>query len=177
MNTSFDILLVIIIFNILAWSVLFARFRHYKNKVSYECLVRFSDMHHAFLNRAAKLQKGLKDGANLDSRVALKFAERAFSLASSANLAIMHLQKLLQNRPKPFRKEDVQQNSFTQDQVMKTLGGSKDYDGFDWLYPILTEEQREILDTAIEHTSKYPAEGNEDVRINAGHRTTTSSNI
>ena len=89
---------------------------------------------------------------------AKSLAERAFNMASSSNIAIMHLQRLLQGRP-PATATQLADNEIAKKEVMEDLGGTSDYAGFDWLYPILSDEEREVLDKVIEEKAKMANAG------------------
>lgn len=78
----------------------------------------------------------------LSSKIAEKMAERAFNMASSANLGVVALQKSLQV-PRIATKQQTLQNQLAKDNVDK-LFSSKGT--FDWLRPILSEEELEVLD-------------------------------
>jgi hypothetical protein len=97
---------------------------------------------------------GVADQTRMRSRMAEKFSERAFSLASSANLACMAIQRTLQVRPQYVVKNQQIANEVAQKTVMEKVGGSKDYSGFDWIYPILSDEDRDLLDKALQGSQK-----------------------
>lgn len=173
MNISYDILIVLIGVNLLLWVILLQRFKTLNRKLLTACLLSMSEKYRVFYTRWRKMQSGMGTEALIKAKIAEKLADRAFSLASSANLATMHLQRILQTRPKIFKKEELILNEIAQDKVMETVGGSPNYAGFDWLYPILSQEERDILDNAMEHAAKYKQEGNGGVEVNAGNRSTT----
>lgn len=92
-----------------------------------------------------KLQ-GQVDKYLISAKIAEKMAERAFNLASSANLGVIALQKSLA-MPRLATKEQLKANEFASNKVDKLFsnGGT-----FDWLRPILSEEELDILDKAQE---------------------------
>ena len=104
--------------------------------------------------------RGKLDKALVQVKMAERFSERAFSLASSANLACMALQRTLQVRPYASKQQRLA-NEIAQKEVKEAIGGPQsgdslpDYSGFDWLYPVLSDEERDIVDKAIELSAKY----------------------
>lgn len=105
--------------------------------------------------RAVDESRGVVQAWRVKAKVSEKLSERAFSLASSANLAIMALQRTLQTRPQYATKKQQIQNEVAQQDVMETVGGTTDYSGFDWMYPILDDEERELIDNARALKEKY----------------------
>jgi hypothetical protein len=97
-----------------------------------------------------KKLRGILSKVQIDSKIAEKFAERAFNLASAANLGIVALQKSLAT-PRIMTKEQVVKNTLAKEQIdeLFTGGGS-----MDWLRPILSDEELEILDKAEEERNK-----------------------
>ena len=135
--------------------LIFAIWRLFKRptKISYPFkIIRIPDWE-------KKVNRGLTEQAVRKAAIAEKFAERAFSLASTANLTCMYLQKSLATRP-PFVSHQKQlQNEVIQAEVQKAVGGTtQDMAGFDWLYPVLSEEERDIVDKALDHSAKYKKE-------------------
>jgi hypothetical protein len=93
---------------------------------------------------ASKHIKGIAESSLIQSKIAEKFAERAFNLASSANLGVVALQKSLA-QPRLLTKTQLNQNAVAKndiDKLFTTQGG------MDWLRPILSDEELEILDEA-----------------------------
>lgn len=84
------------------------------------------------------------------AKVAEKFAERAFNLASTANIGIVALQKAM-HVPRIMNKEQVQKNQLANKRVDELFQSGQ---GFDWLRPILNDEEQELLDRAIENSEK-----------------------
>lgn len=84
------------------------------------------------------------------AKLAEKFAERAFSLASTANLGVVALQKSLQV-PRIMNKNQANRNQLAKKQVDELFesGG-----GFEWLRPVLSDEENELIDQAIEYSEK-----------------------
>lgn len=78
------------------------------------------------------------------AKLAEKMADRAFNMASSANVGISVLQKALAI-PRLMTKKQAVQNEVAKNGVDKlfTSGGS-----FDYLRPILSDEENDLLDEA-----------------------------
>jgi hypothetical protein len=95
--------------------------------------------------------KGKLDCLEIKAAVAEKFAERAFTMASTANLGVMALQKSLQ-LPRPLTKSGLQRNQLAKNEVDKLFNTNREDDvltthgGFDYLRPILSQEENDILD-------------------------------
>lgn len=98
--------------------------------------------------------EGLLKQVQIQAKVSSKLSERAFNLSSSANLAVMHLQKSLAVRPAFVPRKKQIANESTQNQVINDVGGAPEHSGFDWLYPVLSEEERELLDNAVAYRAK-----------------------
>lgn len=108
--------------------------------------------------RKKNKENGLEAKAIVKASVATKTAERAFSLASSANIACMALQRTLSVRPTWVSKQQMLKNEVAQKEVEEVIGGKKmtgDMSDFEWLYPVLNDEERQIVDNAIEHNAKF----------------------
>jgi hypothetical protein len=71
-------------------------------------------------------------------------ADRAFNMASTANLGVVALQKSLA-RPQLVTRQKLTENQLANKEVDKlfTTEGS-----FDWLRPLMSDEENEILDEA-----------------------------
>lgn len=83
-----------------------------------------------------------------EARIATKFAERANSLASSANIGVAILQRSLSVK-RPQTAEQAAKNRFVLSELAK-----KNDEAVDWLEPLLNDEEREIVDFARAKTSK-----------------------
>jgi hypothetical protein len=101
-------------------------------------------------NVSKKLQGVISD-AVIKSALAEKMADRAFNMASTANLGVVALQKSLA-LPKIMTKQQAQQNQLAKEGVDKLFSG---VGGFDWLRPLLSEEELDILDKAEQHKEKF----------------------
>lgn len=100
--------------------------------------------------RANKLAKeldssvGIAQKIQIDSRVATKMADRAFNMASSATLGVVALQKALAV-PRLLTKQQGQMNQLAKneiDELFKVKGAQ------DWLRPLMSDEELDILDKA-----------------------------
>lgn len=93
-------------------------------------------------NNRLKKYLGVKEQHWRKVAIAEKMAERAFNMASSANLGVVALQKALQV-PRVMNKAQLDQNGLAKRQVDELFSGET---GFDWLRPILSNDENEILD-------------------------------
>lgn len=96
--------------------------------------------------------KGLMESSLRKAAIAEKFAERAFSLASTANLGVVALQKTLQTRPRLVTKESSTRNELAKKEVDSLFGGTGN---FDWLRPVLSDEENDLLDQVEAHNLKH----------------------
>ena len=79
-------------------------------------------------------------------------------MASSANVAIMALQRTLAVRPAHVTKKQQLINEAAQKLVTTALGGTKDLDNFDWMSPAYNDEEKELIDQVRKYESKYAEE-------------------
>lgn len=93
-----------------------------------------------------KAIKGTDGRVYIKAKIAEKTADRAFNMASSANLGVVALQKALAV-PRLMTKQQGLQNKFAKNEVDKLFNGEGT---FDWLRPILSDEELEIIDKAEE---------------------------
>lgn len=100
--------------------------------------------------RDDKSIKGKLDNMYVSAKIAEKMADRAFNMASSANIGVVALQKALAT-PRLMSKPQVVQNLLAKKGVDEVLGEGS---GFDWLRPILSDEDLEILDQALDLKAK-----------------------
>jgi hypothetical protein len=93
---------------------------------------------------------GKLDKYFISAKIAEKFAERAFNMASSANLGVIALQKSLA-QPRIMTKHQTVRNELAKNEVDKlfTTEGS-----FDFLRPILSDEENDLLDEMEKHNLK-----------------------
>jgi hypothetical protein len=88
-----------------------------------------------------------------NTKVAKVMSERAFNLASSANLACVIISKGLQTRPRLPSKENLVANELAKKKVGDIFGGDIDGD-LDWLRPVLSDEELKVLDALKEVQTK-----------------------
>ena len=102
------------------------------------------------VTRGDKKILGKLDRMYIRSVIAEKTADRAFNIASSANLGVVALQKALAT-PRLMTKAQSQRNGLAKKEVdaLFSTGGT-----FDWLRPILSDEELEILDKVEEQKAK-----------------------
>lgn len=93
-------------------------------------------------NKLDKSHQGIINKAHIDSRIATKMAERAFNLASSANLGVVALQKALAT-PKLITREASKLNQLAKNSVDELFTTQGEYD---WLKPLLSDQDLELLE-------------------------------
>lgn len=93
----------------------------------------------------------------VEAKIAEKMADRAFNMASTANLGVVALQKALA-QPRLLTKPQVTQNQVASEGVNRLFntGGS-----FDWLKPILSDEDLEVIEE-IERKKEEQMNGNHE---------------
>lgn len=96
--------------------------------------------------KASDKLEGKANQVVFHAKLAEKMADRAFNMASSANVGIAILQKALAT-PRLMTKQQGLQNEVAKNGVDKLFsrGGS-----FDYLRPILSDEENDLLDQAEE---------------------------
>lgn len=107
----------------------------------------------AKLNNLFNKLNGKIDKAYIETVIASKFAERAFNLASSANIGVVALQKSLAT-PRLLTKEQLTKNVLAKKEVDSLLTTQGQ---MDWLRPILSPEDLDLLDKAEDHQRKFAA--------------------
>ena len=93
---------------------------------------------------------GKAEQALIKAKIAELFAERAFNLASTANLGVIALQKTL-HVPKIVDRQQTLKNKYAKAEVDKlfTTNG-----GFEFLKPILDDEELEMLEKIEQESSE-----------------------
>ena len=96
------------------------------------------------INRVSPMKElfGKMDKMYIRSVIAEKMAERAFNMASTANLGVLALQKALQV-PRVLNKQQGVKNQLAKNDIDKLFNNSGT---FDYLRPILSDEENELLD-------------------------------
>lgn len=102
--------------------------------------------------RYKKALSGIAAQARIEGKVAEKIAYRAFNMASTANLGIIALQKTLP-KVRIHTKQEKEQMEAVRAEIDKLFGADEPND---WLYPVLSEEERDVLEKAVEHNKKFP---------------------
>lgn len=126
----------------------------------------FSVTVHACLNRlesvealARQIEKrvlGQFDKLKIETKLAEKCAERAMSLASGANVATIAIQRSLYSGRRFPSKEVQQRDTLARKKVKDILGESE----WEYLRPLLNEEELDVLEKAMEHKEKFDGTGN-----------------
>lgn len=101
------------------------------------------------LSKMLDCVEGQLKKAQIDSRIATKFAERANTLASSANIGVAILQ-----RGMAPRRSVVSQEQDLKNKVVLSRLAKENEDIADYFEPILSDEEREILEFARKSAGK-----------------------
>ena len=86
----------------------------------------------------------------ISAKIAEKTADRAFNMASSANLGVIALQKSLAT-PRLLTKTQATRNGLAKKEVDELFSNNGP---LDWLYPVASDEEREVLDKIREEKDK-----------------------
>jgi len=100
-----------------------------------------------------RVDKGLRgkiDKMYISAKIAEKTADRAFNMASSANLGVIALQKSLAT-PRLLTKTQATRNGLAKKEVDELFSNNGP---LDWLYPVASDEEREVLDKIREEKDK-----------------------
>jgi len=108
-----------------------------------------------------KLEGQLKQ-AQIRAAISEKFAERAFTMASTANLGVIALQKSLAV-PKFITKAQSQRNQLAKNEIDKLFTTEGE---FDYLRSILPQEEIEILDAMEREKIKKQLELSQSPKTN-----------
>lgn len=106
-------------------------------------------------NNELKKAIGHANKAVIAAKIAEKMAERAFSLASSANVGVGLLSKSLVTRPKWISKSQAVKDEVVQKQVENLFGE----DTSEWIKPLLDDDELSILEEAKRQTEKARKNG------------------
>lgn len=124
-------------------------YRKMKWELDSTCLNRKQDSSR-YLVKQIKIINGKLEKYWIKAKIAEKTADRAFNMASSANLGVVALQKALAV-PRMMTKQQGLQNKFAKQEVDKLFTGEGT---FDWLRPLMSDEELEIIDKAEELQQK-----------------------
>lgn len=92
-----------------------------------------------------KLEKALQQ-----SSISEKFAQRAFGMASQANVTMASIANLLQRRPAPLSNKDLAKNEEIKRKLQDVFGESE----FEFIKPLLSDDELELLDDILEKRRK-----------------------
>jgi hypothetical protein len=95
-----------------------------------------------FGKKAEKELRGKADKVLIDSAVATKMADRAFNMASSANLGVVALQKALAT-PRLINRGQAKLNELAKNSVDELFTTQGEYD---WLKPLLSDSDLDLLE-------------------------------
>lgn len=110
----------------------------------------------SFVKHVQNQAEGLNKKTAFDARLAEKFADRAMSLASGANIATIALQRAIFSGRRMPSKEQIERDRLARKKVKDILGGSE----WEYLKPLLNEEELDVLEKAMEHQVKFNDAGN-----------------
>ena len=99
--------------------------------------------------------EGIVAKAAFKARLSEKMAERAFSMASSSNVAVTTLSKALGGRPKFISKEQLLKDEMVKEQLSELFG----QDEAEFLKPLLDDEEIELIEQAQAQYKKAKAKG------------------
>lgn len=85
-------------------------------------------------------------------RTSEKLAERAFSLASSANVGLVSVSRTLNTKPRLPSRHTSTQDALINKKVDKMFGDT--FDQYEWLRPVLSNEENDVLDQIIQNNGK-----------------------
>jgi len=105
-----------------------------------------------------KETRGKLDKIHIECKIAEKMADRAFNMASSANLGVIALQKALAV-PRLLTKEQGQRNELAKQNIDALFSGG---DALDFLKPIATEEELLAIEKIQEDKRKQMLNGNKN---------------
>lgn len=126
------------------------------NKIFWQTFRHFEEECKKNIKKAITKADGERNGAVIRAAVAEKFAERAFNMASAANLGVVALQKSLAT-PRIMTPTQVTKNQLAKKEVDNLFTSNG---GFDYLRPILSDEENDILDAIEEQKLKAAARAN-----------------
>jgi hypothetical protein len=96
--------------------------------------------------------QGLISKLTIQSKIATKTADRAFNLASSANIGNAIIAKTLQSRPRTPTRENLLENDLVKKKIEDQFNNGGDF--FDYLRPTLSNDEIEALETIQERAAR-----------------------
>lgn len=90
--------------------------------------------------------EGLLLKTKVESLVAKKLSERAFTLGSQSQVTIAGIASLLQRRPQPLSKEELAKNEVIQQRIREAFGEEQ----YEYIKPLMSDEELELLDEVLE---------------------------
>lgn len=127
-----------------AWAVLREQkrdFWRFRVTAAHHLSEQLTDLQRQARKAVARLE-GRGTSVVLRSKLAEKMADRAFNMASSANLGVIALQKSLA-RPVLLTKTQATANQLASNEVDKLFSSNG---RFDYLRPLMTDEEIEIIE-------------------------------
>lgn len=110
------------------------------------CLIDFASQS----RRESQKVSGKLERALQQSSISEKFAQRAFGMASQANVTMASIANLLQRRPAPLSNKDLAKNEEIQRKLQNVFGESE----FEFIKPLLSDDELELLDDILEKRSR-----------------------
>ena len=92
----------------------------------------------------------------ISAKIAEKVADRAFNMASSANLGVIAMQKALV-QPRLMTKEQLQRNQLAKKQIDEIF--SEGDEVLNMLRPVASEEELEVIDKILEDKQRKQMNG------------------
>lgn len=107
------------------------------------------------LSRSVYSLSGKVDSLIIAAKVSEKTADRAFTMASSANVASGILQRALSQRPYPLSKEQQAKDQVARKKLEDLFGN----DEIEFLKPLLSDDELELLEEAREKMRRAELNG------------------
>lgn len=103
-----------------------------------------------------KKEQGQRTKMYISAKIAEKIADRAFNMASSANLGVIAMQKALV-QPRLMTKEQLQKNQLAKKQIDEIF--SEGDEVLNMLRPVASEEELEVIDKILEDKQRKQMNG------------------
>ena len=107
-------------------------------------------------DRLAARDSGVRTKMYISAKIAEKVADRAFNMASSANLGVIAMQKALV-QPRLMTKEQLQRNQLAKKQIDEIF--SEGDEVLNMLRPVASEEELEVIDKILEDKQRKQMNG------------------